>query len=107
VLAIHKLRDFWLLSLALRSLGATTIIIGEPALVERLDLPDVRGVITSPAKTWPGLAERCAEHRPELLVASPDGATPMTLDASGPAQPPGGHILETSGRHRRLQERAD
>lgn len=97
VLAIQNLRDFWLLSLALRSLGATTITIGDPALVERLDLPDVRGVITSPAEVWPGLAERCAERGLELLVASPGGATPMTLDAGGSAQPPGGHILETSG----------
>jgi len=96
VLAIRKLIDFWVLSLALRSLGVTTFAATEPAVVARLSLPDVRGVVTSPAEDWPGLEAACAEAGLTLAAVSLQGGRPLDLGA-GPRHAFAGHILETSG----------
>src|SRR5262245_49270445 len=50
VLATRSLLDFWILSLALRSLGLTTLGIGAASMLEELGLPDVRGVFTMPGE---------------------------------------------------------
>jgi acyl-CoA synthetase (AMP-forming)/AMP-acid ligase II len=97
VLAISGLRDFWVHSLALRSLGMTTVLVGSVEAMGELRLPDIRCVVASGAEPpWPGLAERCARQGRPLIAASPDRAPPLGRD---PAMPhtPGGHILLTSG----------
>ena len=50
VLAVPNLMDFWILSLALRSLGLTTVAVRSAAAVGELGLPNVRCVITEPSE---------------------------------------------------------
>ena len=95
-IAVSNLLDFWVASLALRSLGLTTFPVGDPSDALRLDLPAVRGVMTSPAERWPGLEEACAARDLPLLSAALDPRASLPL-GEGPAHPPGGHILGTSG----------
>ena len=61
VLAVYNLMDFWILSLALRSLGLTTVAVPSAAEVGKLGLPNVRCVITSPGEIWAGLDDLCTE----------------------------------------------
>ena len=96
VVAVGHLREFWVLSLALRSLGLTTIAVQSAEAVAALRLPDVRSVVASAAEAWPDLAERCAEQGWPLLAAAVEGEQPLALD-EGDSFPPGGHILQTSG----------
>ena len=53
VLAVANLMDFWILSLALRSLGLTTVAVQSTAAVAELGLANVRCVIASQAKPGP------------------------------------------------------
>ena len=97
VLAVHNLTDFWGLSLALRSLGLTTFAAQSANVVGALGLPGVRCVVTSPAEAWPGLDRWCAERGLTLLSVSLSGEPGLGLGASEAPDPPGGHILQTSG----------
>jgi acyl-coenzyme A synthetase/AMP-(fatty) acid ligase len=97
VLKVPNLMEFWVLSLALRSLGLTTIASPSTEAVSELRLLDVRCVVTGSADAWPGLAELCAAQGFELLVASLEGETALGLDEVATPNPPGGHILRTSG----------
>jgi acyl-coenzyme A synthetase/AMP-(fatty) acid ligase len=96
VLAVHNLVDFWVLSLALRSLGTTTVPVGSVAAVEKLALPRLDCVVTSPAEDWPGLAEACEARQAKLLVPSLKGEAALPFDPAS-APPSGGHVLRTSG----------
>ncbi len=95
VVAVDQLRDFWVFSLALRSLGLTTIAVQSAEAIAGLGLPDIRCVVAGAAWAWPDLAERCAAQDWELVLAAPDGDAPSGPDKT--AYPPGGHILQTSG----------
>ena len=111
VLAVHNLLDFWVLSLAIRSLGLTTVAVGSveeaphgvPSLrgsVGKLDQSNVRCVITTPNETevWPGLDGLCSLLSLPLLSASlTNEGGALGLEAFEARQPPGGHILVTSG----------
>ena len=109
VLAVYNPMDFWILSLALRSLGLTTVAVGSVAeggaegkpsvraAVSKLGAPNVRCVITSPVETWAGLDGLCTELRLPLLLVSLAGETPLGLEAFEAPHPLGGHILLTSG----------
>jgi acyl-coenzyme A synthetase/AMP-(fatty) acid ligase len=107
VLAVHNRMDFWILSLALRSLGLTTVAVGsvadggtDPSVqaeVSKLGLPNVRCVVTSPSETWTGLDGLCAKLGLPLLTASLPGETALGLEAFEAPHPFGGHILLTSG----------
>jgi len=97
VLAIHNLMDFWILSLALRSLGLTTVSVGSAAMLERLELPDVRCVIARPAESWPNLVRVCAARGLTLLSVSLEGEPAPGGGAPEASHEPGGHILLTSG----------
>ncbi|HLI67274.1 MAG TPA: AMP-binding protein [Caulobacteraceae bacterium] len=96
VVAVADLASFWILSLALRSLGLTTIQPrpGEP--FDALDLPDARCVVGSNAEQWPDLERMNATAGLPVLVAAVDDEAPLWPFAAGPA-PAGGHILQTSG----------
>ena len=97
VLAVYNLMDFWILSLALRSLGLTTVAVRSAAEVGKLGLPNVRCVITTPVETWAGLDGLCTELGLPLLSVSLAGEPALGLEAFEAPHPLGGHILLTSG----------
>ena len=97
VLAVHNLMDFWILSLALRSLGLTTVQVRFAAGLGKLGLANVRCVITTPGEIWPDLDGTCAELGLALLSVSLKGEPVLGLEASDAPHPWGGHILRTSG----------
>jgi len=97
VLAVGNLRDFWILSLALRSLGLTTLAVRSVADVAKVDLPNVRGVITSADETWTGLDGLCNELGLSLLSVSLTGESALEPGVAEEPHPAGGHILLTSG----------
>jgi acyl-coenzyme A synthetase/AMP-(fatty) acid ligase len=99
VLAIYSLLDFWVLSLALRSLGLTTVAVQSAEAVGKLGLPNLRCVITSSAeKPWDGLDDLCAGMHLPVLSVSLAGESALGFGEAGAASyPPGGHILQTSG----------
>src|SRR5271154_4577120 len=72
ILALDDLREFWVLSLALRRLGLTTMSVPSVADLVAVDLPDVRCVIASPSECWPGLEAACAARAWPLIMASGD-----------------------------------
>jgi acyl-coenzyme A synthetase/AMP-(fatty) acid ligase len=95
--AVSNFVDFWVLSLALRSLGLTTIAVDAGMSLEGLTLPDLRCVVTGPGETWPGLEAACATLGAALVEASIAGEAPLDLGAGEAPIRPGGHILLTSG----------
>ena len=97
VLAVNNLIDFWILSLALRSLGLTTVAVESAGWLGELGLPNVRCVITIPAETWEDLDGICTELGLPLLSVSLAGETALGLEAFKAPHPLGGHILLTSG----------
>jgi acyl-coenzyme A synthetase/AMP-(fatty) acid ligase len=97
VLAIHNLLDFWILSLALRSLGLTTVAVGGAAMLGKLELPDIRCVITGPGEAWSDLAPLCKERCLPLLSVSFEDEPPLDTVLPEAAYEPGGHIMLTSG----------
>jgi fatty-acyl-CoA synthase len=97
VLATQNLINFWILSLALRSLGLTTIAVPSAATVRKSGLPKVRCIITSPGETIAGLEDLCAELGVPLLSVVLAGEPTLGFDAPKTSEPFGGHILLTSG----------
>jgi acyl-coenzyme A synthetase/AMP-(fatty) acid ligase len=97
VLAIHSMKDFWILGLALRSLGLTTLAARSVAALNQFDLPDLRLVVTLRAEAWPELEGVCAARGLPLLSASLEGEAGIPLDAAGEHHPAGGHTVWTSG----------
>ena len=97
ILAIGSLRDFWILSLALRRLGLTTINARSLADLSSIGLGEVRCVIAGAAERSAGLEAACAARGWPLISASAD--EPPAGHAYDPrsAAKPGGHILQTSG----------
>jgi acyl-coenzyme A synthetase/AMP-(fatty) acid ligase len=95
-LAISNLVDFWVLSLALRSLGLTTIAVPPGQTVGELGLPNLSFVVARHGEPSPGLEAGCAAQGLRLLSVDLAGEAPLGLDAASP-HPPGGHILQTSG----------
>jgi acyl-coenzyme A synthetase/AMP-(fatty) acid ligase len=97
VVAVRNLIDFWVLSLALRSLGLTTVAAPSAKTVDALGLPDLRCVVTNPREAWPGLEGVCEALGLRLLSVSLAGEAPLDLGAAAARHPAGGHILLTSG----------
>jgi acyl-coenzyme A synthetase/AMP-(fatty) acid ligase len=96
VIALNNLRDFWVVSLALRSLGLTTLAAQSASALREIGLPDVRGVIASPDDPWAGFDATCAELGLRVLPLTMDGGPALGLEPA-PTHRPGGHILQTSG----------
>jgi acyl-CoA synthetase (AMP-forming)/AMP-acid ligase II len=94
VVAVANLRDCWVVTLALRSLGLATVCVGDPAVIPELNLPGTRWVVSSALESLPGLAEVCAEQNLELVATTLE-APPLALGAT--SHPTGGHVLLTSG----------
>ena len=97
VLAFENLLDFWILSLALRSLGLTTVAVGDAKMAAGLALSDVRCVIVRPSEPWPDLAPICAARGWPLLSVSLEGEPEPDSGVSERSHESGGHILLTSG----------
>src|SRR5262249_35910283 len=95
-LAIRNIRDFWVVSLALRSLGVTTIVPQSPQALAALELPQLRWVLATAAEPWRDLEQVCAARSLPRLVLAASGARPLPLDEARPAIT-GGHIMQTSG----------
>ena len=96
VVAVRNRLDFWVLSLALRSLGLTTVVVDSAEAIDRLRLPEVRCVVASAAETWPELPAFCQARGYASFSASLVGETTIWPDDIAP-DPPGGHVLNTSG----------
>lgn len=97
VLAVQDRLDFWILSLALRSLGLTTIAVGAEAMINELPLPDIRCVVTRPEEVWPDLAHLCEARGLPLLSVSLAGEPSADAALPETAYEHGGHIMLTSG----------
>jgi acyl-CoA synthetase (AMP-forming)/AMP-acid ligase II len=95
VVAISSLLGFWVASLALRSLGLTTIAAQSVDDVGELRL-DIRCVVCLVGQVWPGIEALCAERGLPLLVLPAHGEAPLAIDACRPPDGPGGNILRTS-----------
>jgi acyl-coenzyme A synthetase/AMP-(fatty) acid ligase len=95
VVAVVNLLDFWILSLALRSLGVTTFALDPSQGQDLPGLADVRLVVTDPVGNWPDLERASAARGWDFLRVSLAGEAASDLDAEN--LPPGGHILHTSG----------
>ena len=101
VLCINHLFDAWIIGLALRSLGVTTVSCGSIDVVEGLQLGPVN-LITVDGAAWPDLAALATrEGWPLILATNAWRATigPVVDDAESPRAEAeqGGHILLTSG----------
>ena len=106
VLAFSNLLDFWILSLALRSLGLTTVSVPNAVQLGRLNLPNIRCVVFSPHENWPPLESVCLAMGVPLVSVTLDRESALDMHAvvreqgrSASEFPslPGGHILHTSG----------
>jgi acyl-CoA synthetase (AMP-forming)/AMP-acid ligase II len=96
VLAISDLLGFWVVSLALRSLGLTTIAMQSVEAIGELRLPDLRCAVCMAGQVWTGLEAVCAARGLPLVAFPADGAAPLDIDALRPPAGPGGNILRTS-----------
>ena len=97
VLVIANMLDFWVVSLALRSLGLTTIAVQSVPAFDELDPPAARCVVASAAEALAGLEARCAAPGLELLQVSLAGETALWPNDIAPPERMGGHIQQTSG----------
>ena len=101
VLCIHSLTQAWVVGLALRGLGVTTLAARSFEDVAALNLANLGCVITTQAQASSGTRAMAAAAGWALVVLEPSafagyaGAPPPALDERAP--PPGGHILLTSG----------
>jgi len=94
LVAIGHLRGWWVASLALRSLGLTTIAAYDADATVAFGLSGVRAIVTSQRESWPGLPQVSAALDGPLVDADAKNAPPLAFDS---ATSPGGHILLTSG----------
>jgi shikimate 5-dehydrogenase len=84
ILCLGELASGWIIGLALRSLGVTTVYARTPEDAERLGFSALT-VVSSDVEVWPGLAAaarvgaRCIEA-PSALYAR--GATAIALDGA-------------------------
>jgi acyl-coenzyme A synthetase/AMP-(fatty) acid ligase len=97
VLVIFNLLDFWVLSLALRSLGLTTVAVQSVEAFEECRLQEARCVVASAAEGALGLEAWCAAHACDLFQVSLVGESPLGPNEAASPERPGGHILLTSG----------
>lgn len=100
VLCIADLAEVWIVGLALRGLGVTTLHCGSAGDIGRLGLARPT-VVSLAAESWPGLAE-AVERAGGSLILAPSGVhdawSEVEIAAAAPAaRPAGGHILLTSG----------
>jgi acyl-coenzyme A synthetase/AMP-(fatty) acid ligase len=97
IVAAANLLEFWVCSLALRSLGFTTVQIMAPAGLDELALEGRCFVVTPAGPGMPDLEAACARKGLDLVRLQVQGERELGLDA-GPTVPrTGAHLLRTSG----------
>jgi acyl-coenzyme A synthetase/AMP-(fatty) acid ligase len=97
VIAFSGMLDFWIVSLALRELGLTTVPVSSPANAAVVDLADVRFVVTDPDLSWPGLEAICTAKGWPRVRARWDGAFARAIEAGRQrVAARGEHVLQTS-----------
>jgi acyl-CoA synthetase (AMP-forming)/AMP-acid ligase II len=74
-LAVRNFMRFWIYSLALCSLGLTTVVVPSAAELDKLGLPNIRCVITGSDDVFAALQGPCAELGVPLLLISLAGET--------------------------------
>jgi acyl-coenzyme A synthetase/AMP-(fatty) acid ligase len=99
VLAVASVLDSWILALALRSLGLTTIVLRVRDDIDRLGLRDIRCVVATDERSEFAVDRVSAGHR---LIRVPQSIYAGTMSGAAPGMPdmpvsPGGHIQLTSG----------
>lgn len=68
LLVIDSFFDAWIIGLAARGLGLTTLVLPSLKEARTLDLPDTRCVVSRAGDTnWPGLRELCQERGWEVI----------------------------------------
>lgn len=97
VLAVDCLVDSWVLGLALRSLGITTVAVGSPATLNQLAMRNIGCVITTIRERPLGLTPTGTNFK---LIQIPQyfylGKAAEDVPEA-PMSPAGGHVLLTSG----------
>lgn len=97
IVAAANLLEFWVCSLALRSLGFTTVQIMAAAALDELKLEGRCLVVTPAGPGMPDLEAACARKGLELIRLQVQGERELDLGA-GPVVPrSGSHLLRTSG----------
>jgi acyl-coenzyme A synthetase/AMP-(fatty) acid ligase len=99
VIWIYSTLVSWIVTLALRGLGVTTVSIRTPAELSSFGGLDVVGVITWQSEHHPPIDASFAPNAPRIIVERADWDV---ADDGGALEPPpsgvrGGHILLTSG----------
>lgn len=99
ILCLNRALDAWIVGLALRDLGITTVHGRSVEDIERLGLPAV-SVVRARTESWPGLDAAADRVGAPLILApltSDPSATDPDIALTACADAPGGHILLTSG----------
>ncbi len=100
VLAIANIRDAWVLSLAVRSLGVATLVVPSLEQIVHLGLAGIGCVVTTETENWRGAGELCqaAGWRritvPKTIFAD---LANTSIPVTGTTPHFGGHLLLTSG----------
>jgi len=99
VVWIHSTLTSWIVNLALRSLGMTTVSIRTPAEFASFDGLDIVAVVTALGEHYPALDAGLAPGAARIVVERTDWDVPDDGEAleAPPQTPPGDHILLTSG----------
>lgn len=99
VLCIDRLLDAWVVGLALRSLGLTTIVAINADHIEQLQLPDIACVVTMASEDRTVLRARAELRRWHLVIVSGryEQQAGMGQVATVASDKAGGHIMITSG----------
>jgi acyl-coenzyme A synthetase/AMP-(fatty) acid ligase len=99
VIWIYSTLVSWIVTLALRGLGMTTVSIRTPAELSSFGGLDVVGVVTSASEHYPPVDAAFAPDAPRMVVERSDWD--VADDGAAPEPPPpgqrGDHILLTSG----------
>ena len=89
--------DYWIMSLALRSLGLDVVNVLDPDAIAPLALADIRVVALTPEYVTQDLADLCRDQGWRLLDLRLAGEPPMNPREGFQPEREGGAILTTSG----------
>jgi len=101
IVDVQHMLDAWVVGFALRSLGMTTLAVGNAADIERLDVRNVGCVVTAADEHRPA-PEHMPAERPARSIRIPPGVLRADTQDEVTEFPemtanPGGHIMMTSG----------
>ncbi|MDO8319596.1 MAG: class I adenylate-forming enzyme family protein [Rhodoferax sp.] len=100
VLCMEQLAQAWVLGIALRHLGLTTVAVGKADEIGPLGLDNISGLLTWAPENPPDLTElatRCTCRWLNLPAIIGLTTVPTEPTRPGTAAHPGGHIIQTSG----------